>query len=139
MCARPWSRGRFPIRPGPGGKARKPSFATFQAVAKPLDGRNPEILVKAGTTSPELRFAALELYSRSGAGANVGLTIAIYDNGRLIKTAQRLSQIGVDGWISFEAPFTTARNHTYQVTVAAVDLNGNRVDRSILVRVVTKK
>jgi hypothetical protein len=115
---------------------KKPAFATSARVAKPLDGRNPAYTVKAGVTSPTVRFSAMELYARSGAGANVGLTLAIYDNGQLQKTSQQLSQIGVDGWVAFDVPLKvpTQRNHTYQVTIAAVDNNGNRVDRSVLIQ-----
>ena len=29
------------------------------------------------------------------------MTIAIYDNGKVMKTAQPVSTIGVDGWVSF--------------------------------------
>ncbi len=120
---------------------KKPSFPAFQLVAKPLDGRSPLIDVKPGTSNPEVKFAALELWSRSGVGANVGLTLAIYDNGRLVKTAQRLSQIGFDGWVTFDAPLKgpTVKNHTYQITIAAIDTNGNRIDRSVTLRVVTPK
>jgi hypothetical protein len=80
----------------------------------------------------------MELYARSGAGANVGLTLSIYDNGRLQKTAQRLAQIGVDGWITFDVPLKgpTVKNHTYEVNINAVDSNGNGVDRSVLIRTV---
>jgi hypothetical protein len=63
------------------------------------------------------------------------MTIAVYDNGRVIKTAQPASTIGSDGWISFRAPLKTVKGHTYQITIAAVDVNGNRVDRSVLLRV----
>ncbi|HKP19254.1 MAG TPA: cellulase family glycosylhydrolase [Gaiellaceae bacterium] len=114
---------------------RKPGFRTFASLAATLDGRDPELFVKAGTTNPLAKFAALELWSRSGTGASVGLTIAVYDNGRVVKTAQPASTIGSDGWISFRVPIKTAKGHTYQVTIAAVDINGNRVDRSVLLRV----
>ena len=43
---------------------------------------------RAAPTNPVVKFAALELWSRSGAGAKVGMTIAIYDRGKVIKTAQ---------------------------------------------------
>jgi hypothetical protein len=116
--------------------AQKPSYATFSRAAKPLDGRNPYYAVKAGTSSPTVRFSAMELYARSGAGTDVGMTIAIYDNGVLQKTTQRVSQIGTDGWITFDVPLKgpVARNHTYQVTIQAIDKNGNRVDRSVLIK-----
>ena len=115
---------------------KKPAYSSFQSVAKTYDGRNPQIFVKGGTKNPVVKFAALELWSRSGAGARVGMTIAIYDRGKVVKTAQPSSVIGVDGWVSFPAPLTTVKGHDYQITVAAVDQNGNRVDRSILLRAI---
>ncbi len=114
---------------------RKPSYASFAGLARTFDGRNPQIFVKPGVSNPLVRFSAIELASRSGIGANVGLTIAVYDNGKVIKTAQPLTKIAVDGWISFRAPIKTVKNHTYQITIAAIDQNGNRVDRSVLLRV----
>jgi hypothetical protein len=115
---------------------RKPAFGTFAALAARYDGRDPQIAVRAGVTNPLVRFAALELWSRSGAGARVGLTIAVYDNGKVVKTDQPVSTIGVDGWVSFRAPLKTVKGHTYQITIAANDANGNRVDRSVLLRVI---
>jgi hypothetical protein len=115
--------------------SRKPAFATFASLAGRYDGRDPQIAVKAGVTNPLVKFAALELWSRSGAGAKVGLTIAVYDNGKVIKTAQPVSTIGVDGWVSFRAPLKTVKGHNYQVTIEANDVNGNKVSRSVLIRV----
>lgn len=113
---------------------KKPAFASFSSVAKSYDGRNPQIFVKGGTANPVVRFAALELWSRSGPGVKVGMTIAIYDKGKVIKTAQPVSVTGADGWVSFPAPLTAVKGHDYQITIAAVDANGNRVDRSVLLR-----
>jgi len=92
--------------------------------------------VKGGTSNPTVKFAALELWSRSGTGAKVGMTIAIYDGSKVLKTAQPVSVIGPDGWVTFKAPFKTVKNHNYNITIAAVDVNGNRVDREVLVRAV---
>jgi len=52
----------------------------------------------------------------------------------VLKTAQPESTIGVDGWVSFPAPLTTVKGHQYQINIMAVDQNGNRVDRSVLLR-----
>ena len=117
-----------------GGK--KPAFSAFTSLATQYDGRNPQIFVKGGTTNPTVKFAALELWSRSGTGAKVGMTIAIYDGSKVLKTAQPVSVIGPDGWVTFKAPFKTVKNHDYNITIAAVDANGNRVDREVLVRAV---
>jgi hypothetical protein len=113
---------------------KKPGFGAFASAAYAMDGRSPQNFVRAGITSPLVRFAALELWSRSGAGAKVGLTIAVYDRGRVIKTAQPVSTIGSDGWVSFRAPLKTVKGHDYQITIVANDANGNRVNRSVLLR-----
>src|SRR6476619_94582 len=115
---------------------KKPSYSAFTTMATQYDGRNPQIFVKGGTSNPTVKFAALELWSRSGAGAKVGMTIAIYDGSKVIKTAQPVSVIGYDGWVTFKAPFKTVKNHNYNITIEANDANGNRVDREVLVRAI---
>jgi hypothetical protein len=112
----------------------KPAFGAFTGLATVYDGRNPQIFVKGGVKKPAVRFAALELWSRSGAGAKVGMTVDVYDRGKVISTSQPLSTIGIDGWVSFRVPITTKKGHDYNITIAAVDANGNRVDRSVLLR-----
>jgi Cellulase (glycosyl hydrolase family 5) len=112
----------------------KPAFGAFTGLATQYDGRNPQIFVKGGVKNPVVKFAALELLSRSGAGTKVGMTVAVYDRGKSIATAQPLSVIGIDGWVSFRAPVKTVKGHDYEITIAAVDANGNRVDRSVLLR-----
>jgi hypothetical protein len=114
--------------------AKKPAFAAFASLATQYDGRDPQFFVRAGTDQPLVKYAALELWSRSGTGAKVGMTIAVYDNGKVIKTAQPTSVIGPDGWVSFRAPLKAVKNHNYYITIAANDANGNRIDRTVLVR-----
>src|SRR4029453_4221645 len=79
---------------------KKPAFAAFKGLATQYDGRGPQMFVKGGTDQPLVKYAALELWSRSGTGAKVGMTIAVYDNGKVLKTAQPTSVIGPDGWVS---------------------------------------
>jgi hypothetical protein len=114
--------------------SHKPSFATFAALAQKYDARDPEIIVKPGVSNPLVRFAALELWSRSGPGAKVGMTIAVYDGRRLLRTAQPVSSILQDGWVQFRAPIRTVVGHNYYITVKAGDIHGNFVNRSVLVR-----
>jgi hypothetical protein len=115
---------------------KKPSFRTFARLATKYDGRSPQIFVRGGTQNPLVKFAALELWSRSGAGTKVGMTIAVYDKGKDIKSAQPVSILGVDGWVSFRVPITTQKGHEYNITIAASDVNGNRINRSVLLRAV---
>jgi len=115
--------------------SRKPAFGTFAALANRYDGRNPQIKAKPNVTNPFVRFAALELWSRSGPGAKVGLTVAVYDGRRLLRTAQPVSQIGQDGWVAFRAPLRTVAGHNYNIQIKAGDIHGNYVSREVLLRV----
>ena len=124
--------------------AKKPAFATFTRRAAEYDGREPEITLAPGTQYPPARFAALELWSRSGTGAKVGLTVTVYSQVtnrrlRLVRTAQPLSRIGYDGWISFRVPLARAIARVYSVNIRAVDIHGNRVDRSVSLRVTPRQ
>jgi Cellulase (glycosyl hydrolase family 5) len=113
---------------------KKPSFSAFANLAYRYDARSPQITVRGGVTNPMIKFAAIELWSRSGTGAKVGLTVAVYENRKVIKTAQPVARIGADGWVSFRVPLKTVKDHTYIVTIKAGDIHGNQVIRSVLVR-----
>jgi len=115
---------------------KKPAYAAFSSLADQFDGRDPQLFVKGGGTSPTVKFAALELWSRSGTGTKVGMTIAVYDRGKVVKTAQPVGVLGSDGWVSFKVPIKTVKGHNYDISIAAVDANGNRVDRSVLMRAI---
>jgi hypothetical protein len=120
--------------------AKKPAFATFARRAAAYDGRDPQITLDHGAQYPLVRFAALELWSRSGTGAKVGLTVTVYSQAanrrlRLVRTAQPLTRIGYDGWISFHIPLARAIARNYSVDIRAVDIHGNKVDRSVFLRV----
>jgi hypothetical protein len=115
--------------------AKKPSYNVYAALAEKYDGRDPEFKVKAGIANPLVRYSALELWSRSGPGAKVGMTIAVYDGRRLLRTQQPVSTIGQDGWVSFRAPLRTVAGHNYYITIKAGDIHGNYVNRAVLVRV----
>jgi hypothetical protein len=119
--------------------AKKPAFGTFAALAKLYDGRSPQIPVRVGVRNPLVRFAALELWSRAGRGARVGMTVAIYRQFRkqplrLVTTIQPVSTIGYDGWVSFRVPLTVENDRVYHVNVVANDVNGDMVQRSIVIR-----
>jgi hypothetical protein len=114
--------------------SKKPAFGTFAGLAAKYDARNPQITVKPGVSNPLVKFGALELWSRSGAGAKVGMTIAVYDGRRLLRTQQPVSSIGTDGWVSFRAPIRTQLGHNYYITIKAGDIHGNFVNRSVLIR-----
>jgi hypothetical protein len=115
--------------------SKKPAYGTYSALAAKYDARNPQIKVKPNVSNPMVRYSALELWSRSGTGAKVGMTIAVYDGRRLLRTAQPVSFIGRDGWVQFRAPLRTTVGHNYYITIKAGDIHGNFVNRSVLIRV----
>jgi hypothetical protein len=111
--------------------AKKPLFATFSAMARLLDGRNPVVTVKGGTKNPVVRVPLLELRARDGAGALIGSTVRAYLNGKLVGVSQPRSALAVDGWGSFPVPITTVRGRTYSVAVDVNDASGNALTRSV--------
>jgi Cellulase (glycosyl hydrolase family 5) len=115
--------------------SKKPAYGVYSALAAKYDGRNPQLKIRPGVTNPLVRYGALELWSRSGSGAKVGMTIAVYDGRRLLRTAQPVSSIGRDGWVQFRAPLRTIVGHSYYITIKAGDVHGNFVNRSVLIRV----
>ena len=117
---------------------KKPAFAAFAALAKRYDGRSPQLIVRPGVRNPLVSYAALELWSRSGAGARVGMTVTVYDGARRIGVTQPVSTIGRDGWVSFRAPLTTVKGHVYRVYVTANDIHGDTVDRMVTIEVPAK-
>jgi hypothetical protein len=130
-----WKSGLL-TRDGP----KKPAFASFAALAKQLDGRSPQIVVRVNTRNPLVRFAALELWSKSGRGAKVGMTVAIYRQLgkqplKLVDTIQPVSTIGYDGWVSFRVPITAEHERIYQLNIVANDINGDVIKRSVTIRV----
>ena len=64
------------------------------------------------------------------------MTVAVYDKGKVLETAQPVSSIGC-GRLGLVPRRRSRRGkgHDYSMTIVAVDANGNQVDRSILVRV----
>ena len=64
------------------------------------------------------------------------MTIAVFDNGKVVKTAQPVSILGIDGWVQFRVPIRTQKGHDYNVRILASDVNGNRINRSVLIRAV---
>jgi hypothetical protein len=68
------------------------------------------------------------------------MTVTVYaqaTNRRLllVKTAQPVSRIGPDGWVSFHAPLPRATARVYIVNIEAGDIHGNKIERSLVLRV----
>jgi hypothetical protein len=107
---------------------KKPAFGRFATKARPLDARNPLILVKLNV-APVVRLSVQELAARNGAGALIGANIKVYGpNSQFQGNIQMQSSIGADGWATFVfAPNGTRR--TYYLFFDIQDKNGNVIQR----------
>jgi hypothetical protein len=114
---------------------RKPAFATFSAMAKLLDARNPALHVRSGIRNPLVRVPVLEIYARSGPGTRVGVTMSLYDNNRSLGTTQPTTTVETDGWISLRLPVTTVRGHFYRAYLKIADVHNNIVSRLVTLAV----
>lgn len=113
----------------------KPSLAAFNSLARSVDVRHVEMLVKPGTSNPVLRLPVWALAARDGVGAALGATISVV-YGRQTTVVQPTSAIGVDGYAAFRVPITKARlNGLYNVELTIGDINGNKVVRTATVLV----
>jgi hypothetical protein len=112
----------------------KPAFSVFSAEARRYDARNPRFNVKSGVVNPTVRVAAIELWSRDGTGAKVGLTVAAFDSRKTVGTSQPQSVLGYDGWVSFKAPIKNVqKGHVYSLTVDINDSSGIHLSRRIAI------
>lgn len=109
---------------------RKPSFATFASTAKPLDGRNLSLTVRAGR-KPVVNVPVREFAAHDPVGSPIGITYKVFDRGKLVTVAQPQLGLGRDAWVSVPLSFTPLKGHVYVVKVTAGDTNGASVDRTL--------
>src|SRR5262249_39380282 len=96
--------------------SRKPAFATFSAAARTMDYRSPVVYIKAKVSNPVVRIRVWELFSRDGAGAQIGATVKTYYKNRNIAVSQPTTTIGIDGYASFVVPLKKPpKNTSYTV------------------------
>jgi hypothetical protein len=113
---------------------KKPAFGTFAARAKVYDGRSPWYVMRGGVKNPLVKFAALEIWSRSGR-TKIGMTVSVIDKGKALRSYQPTATVGADGWVPLRVPIRTLKGHTYFVYIKANDINGNTVQRSVTIQV----
>jgi len=113
------------------GGLEKPAFDIFSQLAKGVDARNAIVQVKAGRANPAVRVATTKLAYRSGAGSPVGMTLRVYERGRLIRVAQPVVPLARDGWITVRPGFTPLAGRTYVLELELGDVNGNRLHRRV--------
>lgn len=107
---------------------RKRAFATFAALARVLDARNPIVPAHVGKM-PVVRIPVLELAARDGVGATLGATLQVYsEQGKFVESIQLASKIDLDGYASFVFGKSSTAV-TYTVLFEINDKSGNRVNR----------
>lgn len=113
----------------------KPSLPAFTSLARTVDVRSVQMLVKPGTSNPVIRVPVWALAARDGVGARLGATISVI-YGKKAVAAQPTSTIGIDGYAAFRLPITKARlNGLYNVDLTIGDINGNKLVRTATVLV----
>jgi hypothetical protein len=120
----PWKSGLLTIS-----GERKPSFATFETAAKPLDGRNLVITVKAGI-QPVVNVPAREIAAHTAPGEGVGVQYSVFDGTLGLGVHQPLVPMGRDGWLTLPIELTPVRGHRYAVTVIA-NQHGDYIRRDL--------
>jgi hypothetical protein len=122
----PWQSGLY----GRTGSV-KPAYAAFSSLARLIDG-DGTITVRAGT-QPTVKFYPALLRFYSAPGETIGMTLRVFDNGKLVTSAQPTAPMGFDGSVTVRAPFSPAKGKTYTVTAEMNDPHGNHQTRSVAV------
>jgi hypothetical protein len=110
--------------------APKPAYGTLSSLAKPVDARNVELKIKAGTSNPAVSFPALELKAANPTGAGVGLSYLIYEGSKYLGQAVALSPIQKDGWLTFNPQLSLGKGSRFVLQITATDVHGNEIKRT---------
>jgi hypothetical protein len=113
------------------GGLEKPAFDQFSVLGRLVDGRNATVNVKGGRANPAVRVATTKFGYRSGAGSRVGMTMRVFERGRLLRVEQPVATIAFDGWITVRPRFTPRAGRTYQLRLDLGDVNGNKLERTL--------
>jgi hypothetical protein len=122
----PWQSGLY----GRTGSV-KPAYAAFSSLARLIDG-DGTYTVRAGT-QPTVKFYPALLRFFSAPGETIGMTLRVFNNGKLVTSAQPTAPMGFDGSVTVRAPFSPAKGKTYTVTAELNDPHGNHQTRSVAV------
>jgi cellulase (glycosyl hydrolase family 5) len=122
----PWQSGLLDER-----GSRKPAFTAFASAAANLDARNAIVYVKVGKANPTVRVSALELASRNGPGARVGVTYKVVFKDTVVAVAQPVATIDPDGWISLPLAFKPDAKRSYTATFDIGDASNNHIKRTL--------
>jgi hypothetical protein len=112
----------------------KPSYQAFASAARPLDGRDLSLVIKAGR-SPVVAFPARELARDTAPGEGVGVTYSVYDRTKAMGVHQPLVPMGRDGWVNLPLDLNPVKGHTYTV-IASANAHGTYIRRQLTLKAV---
>ena len=113
--------------------AHKPSYAAFSSLARLIDGTTQTI---AAGVAPTLKVFAPFLTYSTGVGATVGVTFRVFDGTTQVAYGQPQAVLAPDQSITVSLTgLTPQKGHTYRVTAAINDVNGNIVTRTATLKV----
>ncbi len=108
----------------------KPSYGTFDAVAKPLDARNLVLTIPAGK-QPTVAFPAREIARDTAPGEGVGVQYSVAEGVDAVGSLhQPLLPMGRDGWISLPIELDPVKGHKYTVIITA-NAHGTYIRREL--------
>jgi hypothetical protein len=105
----------------------KPSYSAFSSLARSIDGTTQT--VKAGK-APTVKVYVPLLSYFDAPGTTLGMTYRVFDGSTAVGVGQPTSPLGFDQSVSFIAQFKPVKGHTYKVTVAVNDPNGQTQTRT---------
>lgn len=108
---------------------RKPAFAAFASRARSLDARDG--IVETCDPNPLVRMSAVSIRYYSPTGAGVGVSYEIHERDVLVGRAAPLVPLAADGWLPVRLELTPALGTRYTVRLAAEDVHGHEVSRTI--------
>jgi hypothetical protein len=120
-----WQSGLFRITGAP-----KPALASWRKATVPLDGRNPSLSVRGGTSGPLVNLVVREICSTNGPGTPVGMTYRVFTGGKFIKVGQTSAPLASDCTVNVRPGFTVAKRKTYTVVFNMNTYNGVVVQRT---------
>jgi hypothetical protein len=97
--------------------SKKPAFATFASLARPVDARNAIVEVRG--TDPLVRFSALQMAYYAPLGSGVGVSWELQQGSSILGHGAPTVPLDVDGWVSFRPEFTPRLGVSYTLIVRA--------------------
>jgi hypothetical protein len=113
--------------------AHKPSFAAFSSLARLIDGTTQTV---AAGGQPTLKVFVPFLSFHDDVGSTLGVTYRVFDGAKQMAYGQPTALLAPDQSVTVSlAGLKPQKGHTYRVTAAVNDTNGNIVTRTATLKV----